>query len=100
MSTEPDALAERDRSTHVGAVGRASDRSVLRRYWPVLRILIALAALAVAVWILSAHTDELSGLPDVFRKLDWWWIPVAMVAEGMSSWPSPECSTGSCRAAG
>ena len=84
MSTEPDALAETDGTTDTGAVERVPDRSVLRRYWPVLRMLIALVMLAVALWILSAHTNELSGLSNVFGKLDWWWIPAAVAAEGMS----------------
>jgi uncharacterized protein (TIRG00374 family) len=44
----------------------------------------ALAVLALAVWILSAHTDELSGLSTVFVTLDWWWIPAAVVAEALS----------------
>ena len=84
MSTEPDALAETDGGTDTHAEERAPGRSVLRRYWPVLRMLIALAMLAVAVWILSAHTDELSGIPDLFGKLNWWWIPAAVAAEGLS----------------
>jgi uncharacterized membrane protein YbhN (UPF0104 family) len=84
VSTESDALAEKDGGSATGAVERAPARSVLRRYWPALRMLIALAMLGLAVWILSAHTDELSGLPNLFGNLNWWWIPAAVAAEGMS----------------
>jgi uncharacterized protein (TIRG00374 family) len=58
--------------------------SRFHRYWPTLRAVLGLAVLGLAVWILSAHTDELSGLPGVFEHLNWWWIPVAVVAESMS----------------
>jgi uncharacterized protein (TIRG00374 family) len=84
VSTEPDAIAQADEVTETGTVDPDPGRSVLRRYWPVLRALIGLAVLGVAVWILSAHTDELSGVTDVFGRLDWWWIPAAVAAEGMS----------------
>jgi putative heme transporter len=58
--------------------------SRFHRYWPTLRTVLGLAVLGLVVWILSAHTDELSGLPQVFDHLNWWWIPVALVAEVMS----------------
>ena len=56
----------------------------VRRYWPFVRVLLGLAVVALAAWVLSAHTDELSGLPGVFEKLNWWWVSAAVVAETMS----------------
>ena len=32
----------------------------------------------------APHTDELSGITEVFGHLHWWWIPVAVAAEGLS----------------
>jgi hypothetical protein len=55
--------------------------STLRRYWPVLRFVFAIAVLAVAVWVLSSHTDELSGVPTTLEHLNWWWVPPAVFAE-------------------
>ena len=46
-----------------------------------MRILLTLGLIAVAVWVVSSHRDELSGLSDVFRHLKWWWVPPAIVAE-------------------
>jgi putative heme transporter len=59
-------------------------RSILRRWWPRARFLLALGVVAVVVWVLASHTDELSGLSAAFRNLNWWWIPVAVVAEAAS----------------
>jgi len=56
----------------------------VRRYWPFVRLLLGLAVVALAVWVLSAHTDELSGLPAVFDRLNWWWFLAAVAAETMS----------------
>jgi uncharacterized protein (TIRG00374 family) len=49
--------------------------------WPVAKYLISFGILAVAVWVLSSHTSELSGLSLVFQRLNWWWIPPAVVVE-------------------
>lgn len=49
-----------------------------------IRYLIGLGVLAAAVWVLSSHTDELSGITGVFARLNWWWIPLAVVAEALS----------------
>jgi uncharacterized protein (TIRG00374 family) len=57
---------------------------MLRRSWPFVRLLLGLAVVALAVWVLSAHTDELSGLPGVFEKLNWWWLSAAVAAEVLS----------------
>lgn len=43
-----------------------------------------IGAIGIAVWVLSSHTDELSGITQVFDHLHWWWIPVAVAAEGLS----------------
>jgi uncharacterized protein (TIRG00374 family) len=58
--------------------------SRFHRYWPIIRAVLALGILGLAVWILSAHTDELSGLPQAFDNLNWWWIPISVAAEAMS----------------
>ena len=48
------------------------------------RYLVGIGVLAVAVWVLSSHTDELSGIGEVFGHLNWWWIPAAVAAEVLS----------------
>jgi uncharacterized protein (TIRG00374 family) len=53
----------------------------LRRAWPVLRYLLALAVVAVVAWVLDSHTDELSGIPGALEHLHWWWVPFALLAE-------------------
>jgi uncharacterized protein (TIRG00374 family) len=62
-----------------GRTGGAA--SILRRYWPVLRFVIAAGILGIAVWVLSSHTDELSGVPQTLENLKWWWVPPALLAE-------------------
>ena len=59
-------------------------KSRLRRAWPVLRFLIGIGGVAIAVWVLSSHTDELSGITTVFDHLNWWWVPAAVTAEALS----------------
>ncbi|HVB93088.1 MAG TPA: lysylphosphatidylglycerol synthase transmembrane domain-containing protein [Acidimicrobiales bacterium] len=54
---------------------------MLRRYWSVLRWVIGLGILGVALWVLSSHTDELSGVPQTLDHLNWWWVPPAVLAE-------------------
>ncbi len=36
------------------------------------------------LWVLSSHTDELSGITTVFDHLNWWWVPGAVAAEALS----------------
>jgi uncharacterized protein (TIRG00374 family) len=55
-----------------------------RRWWPLVRLLLSLAAVGLAVWVLSSHTDELSGLSGVLHRLNWWWLSAAVVAEILS----------------
>jgi len=59
-------------------------RAWLRRAWPVLRYLLALGVVAVVVWVLASHTDELSGLSGALDHLHWWWVPFALLAEAAS----------------
>jgi putative heme transporter len=63
---------------------RNPDKKKLIRPWPVVRYLVGTGVLAVAVWVLSSHTDELSGITTVFDHLNWWWILGAVAAEALS----------------
>jgi uncharacterized protein (TIRG00374 family) len=56
-------------------------RPALRRAWPVLRFFFGIGILALALWALSSHRDELTGFSQVFRTLKWWWIPPALFLE-------------------
>jgi putative heme transporter len=62
-------------------LGRWPFGLTFRRVWPVLRFLLGIGLVGVAIWVLSGHRDELSGFPQVFRTLNWWWIPPALAAE-------------------
>jgi len=55
-----------------------------RRWWPLVRLLLSLARRRPRVWVLSSHTDELSGLSGVLHRLNWWWLSAAVVAEILS----------------
>jgi uncharacterized protein (TIRG00374 family) len=55
-----------------------------RRRWPVVRALLGVAVVVLAGWVLSSPTDELSGLGQVLRSLDWWWVVAAVGAEFLS----------------
>ena len=59
-------------------------RSTLRRAWPVLRFVLGLGGAALVAWVLSSHTDELSGLSSIFDHLRWGWLVPAVVVEGAS----------------
>jgi hypothetical protein len=50
----------------------------------VARYVLGVGVLVLAVWVLSSHTDELSGLSTALDTLNWWWIPMAVVAEALS----------------
>lgn len=79
---QPD-MSPDDEAAH--AVGRSGPRATtVRRYWPVLRMLVGLGAVGIALWVLDSHTDELSGLPGVLEHLNWVWILTAIAAEMMS----------------
>ncbi len=49
-----------------------------------MRYLVGIGAVVVAVWVLSSHTDELSGITTVFDHVNWWWVAVAVTAEALS----------------
>ncbi len=49
-----------------------------------MRILIGVGILALALWALSSHRDELAGLTTVLKNLKWWWILPALVCEAAS----------------
>jgi len=63
-----------------GRVGR----SWLRRAWPVIRFVLGLGLAALVVWVLSSHTDELSGASTIFDHLHWAWLVPAVLVEGAS----------------
>ncbi len=73
-----------DPVTGVPREGGEPLRSRFRRIWPVVRWLLGIGVLALAGWVLSSHTDELSGIGEAFQHLDWWWIPLAVLAEALS----------------
>ncbi len=56
----------------------------MRRAWPIGRYLVGIGAVTIAVWVLSSHTDELSGITAVFDHVNWWWILAAVGAEALS----------------
>lgn len=78
--------AQSDERALDGPVARARPatwrfRPALRRAWPVLRFFFGIGILALALWVLSSHRDELSGFSQVFLNLKWWWIPAALLLE-------------------
>lgn len=56
----------------------------LRPAWPYLRYLAGLGVLALVVWMLSSHTDELSGLNSLFGRLHLWALLPAAAIEAAS----------------
>lgn len=64
--------------------GGPEERSQLQRGWPVAWYLVGIGGVAIAVWVLSSHTDELSGITAVFDHVNWWWILGAVGAEALS----------------
>jgi len=52
--------------------------------WPIVRYVAGFALVGVAVWVLVSHGDELSGLPDVLKRLSWGWVLLAVLAELLS----------------
>lgn len=55
-----------------------------RRAWPVARVVVALAAVGVAAWVVSGKTGELGGVGGYLDSLRWWWMVVAVGAELLS----------------
>ena len=56
-------------------------RRLLRRAWPVARIVIGFGLVGISLWVLSSKTSELEGFSTVFRHFDWWWVGPAVIAE-------------------
>jgi hypothetical protein len=49
--------------------------------WPVTKYVLGIAILALAVWVLASHSNELSGLSTDLAHLNWWWVPPAVLVE-------------------
>lgn len=49
-----------------------------------MRYLAGIVLLLLTAWVLSSHTDELSGLGSLFSHFDWWWILPAIAVEAGS----------------
>jgi uncharacterized protein (TIRG00374 family) len=56
----------------------------MRRAWPIVRVVIGFALVVLAVWVLSSKGSELSGFANVFKTLNWWWVPPAFAVEILS----------------
>jgi hypothetical protein len=59
-------------------------RPFLRRAWPFIRYAFGLGGAALVVWVLSSHTDELSGITSVFGHMTWAWLLPALAFEAAS----------------
>ncbi len=46
-----------------------------------VRIVVGFALVAVALWVLSSKSSELSGFSTIFGHFDWWWVPPAIAVE-------------------
>ncbi len=64
--------------------GRARISATFRRMWPVMRYFVGLGIVAIAVWVLASHTDELSGFSGVVDQLNWSWVMMAVGLEALS----------------
>lgn len=56
----------------------------LYRVWRIARYLFGLGAAGVAAWLVAGKTDELHGVTAYLGALRWWWLAVAVAAEGVS----------------
>jgi len=63
------------------AGGTRRIRRVVRRAWPVVRIAVGFGLVAIALWVVSSKSSELSGFSTIFKTFDWWWVAPAIVAE-------------------
>jgi len=82
MTTEPPRDHRRHDTAPRGRLPRL--RGMLRRWWPVLRVVLGFGVAGLALWVLSSHTDELTGLPELLRTLNWFWAVIAIGAEFLS----------------
>ena len=59
-------------------------RRRLRRAWPWLKYVVGLVLAGLALWALAGRTGELSGASSYLNHLRWWWLVLALAAEGGS----------------
>ena len=89
MGTRPDGLVVAAAESIDGAApgdptvpaARRRLRRLLRKAWPVGRIVIGFALVVVALWALSSKTSELEGFHTAFAHFDWWWVAPAVIVE-------------------
>ena len=82
MPDEATGPAARPESGARAGGGGATAR--FRRAWPVLRVALGIAGAALVAWVLSSHTDELTGIGTVSDHLRWAWLLPAVVVEAAS----------------
>src|ERR1039458_8753994 len=83
VDTEASGAGSR-KDTGPGPAPTERARSGFRRAWPVLRFILGIAGAAVVLWVLSTHTDELSGAQSIFDHLRWAWLLPAVLVEAGS----------------
>jgi len=89
VGTRPDGLVVAAAESIDGAApgdptvpaARRRLRRLLRKAWPVGRIVIGFALVVVALWALSSKTSELEGFHTAFAHFDWWWVAPAVIVE-------------------
>ena len=59
----------------------APGRAWWSKAWPVVKVVVALAAVGIAAWAISGKTDELRGVSVYLDRLHWTWVIVAALAE-------------------
>jgi uncharacterized protein (TIRG00374 family) len=62
----------------------APKRPWIRRAWPWLKYVVGLSLAGVTLWALAGRTGELSGASNYLAHLRWWWLALAVAAEGGS----------------
>jgi uncharacterized membrane protein YbhN (UPF0104 family) len=78
------AESESDEVVDAPARRVTSRHQLLRRTWPLIRVLLGLGVFALVFVELKSHRAELDGLSEVIRTLHWWWVPPALAAEAAS----------------
>ena len=53
----------------------------MRSAWPVARVAVGFGLVAIALWVLSSKSSELSGFSTIFKTFNWWWAAPAVAAE-------------------